>query len=135
MKALEKNRQLAGQLSRRFNRTVSLAQADTLRLAELTLHRWSELECGDGNDRASWAIERDETTGKPYLVTYPHNGPSRRSAIPDREKGALRRVSDLCSELGLYSYHQTDPRGCALYVSDQPLTGSNYSSIGVACCA
>jgi hypothetical protein len=96
---------------------LSYSEADTLRLAEKTLHRWAELECGDGNEHASWSIERDETTGKPYLVTHPHNGASRRHRIADREAGALRRIAAVLADHGtLWSYHQTDPRGCALYV-------------------
>lgn len=112
---------------------LSFDEANTLRRAQMTLHRWAELECGDGNDYASWAIERDEQTGVPYLVTYPHDGKTRQHRIPDREAGALRRVKAICSKWGIYFYHQTDPRGCALYVSNEPLPDHNYNR-GVACC-
>jgi hypothetical protein len=105
--------------------SVTWAQADTLRRAELTLHRWAELECGDGNGRASWAIERDEETERPYYVTYPHDGPSYRRAIPDRERGALARVAAVCKAVGAHFHHQTDPRGGALYVSSRPIDGTN----------
>lgn len=92
-------------------------EAHTLRRIEMTLHRWAEQECGDGNDFASWAIERDEKTGKPYRVIYPHNGPSRRRPIPDKERGALRRLAAIMSRHPtLWAYQQTDPRGCALYI-------------------
>jgi len=112
--------------------------ANTLRRAELTLQRWSEGECGDGNDFASWAIERDEQTGIAYRVTYSHmakagSGPFR-ERIADREAGALRRVKAICEKYGIHFYHQGDPRGCALYVSPDILTDSNYSR-GIACCA
>jgi len=81
-------------------------EADALRLAQLTLHRW-----------ASWSIERDEDTGKPYMVHSPHSGVSRRHRIADREAGALKRIAAILADHGtLWSYHQTDPRGCALYV-------------------
>lgn len=33
---------------------VTLADARTLRLAQYTLHRWAEDECGGGNDFASF---------------------------------------------------------------------------------
>lgn len=111
---------------------ASLDEARTLRRAEKTLHRWAEQEGGDGNDYASWAIERDETTGKPYFCTYPHSGKSRRTLIADREAGALRRVATVCKALGAHFYHQGDPRGCALYVSAEPLTDSSYTN-GAAC--
>ena len=134
MSAYLKNAELQRRLERR-GIIATIEQAATLRRAEMTLHRWAELECGDGSDYASWAIERDETTGRPYFVRYPHNGPSRRevwSPIPDREKGALRRVAAVCKEIGAHYYHQTDPRGCALYVSAEPLTDGDYTR-GVAC--
>ena len=114
---------------------IPMAALDSLLKAERTLHRWAEQECGDSNDYGtSWCITRDETTGKPYREVYPASGKSYRTAIKDMERGALRRIAALCAENGLTYYHQTDPRGCALYVAREPLTDQNYSSIGVAVC-
>ena len=118
-------------LSRRLGIPVAEYQARGLRRCQMTLHRWAELECGDGDNYKSWAIERDEKTGRPYMCIYPHQGANSRYIVPDRERGALRRVAKLCAELGLHYFHQTDPRGCALYVSREPLTDSNYNQ-GVA---
>jgi len=131
MTAYDKNASVFATLTRR-GVAVTFAQAATLRKAERTLHRWAEQECGDGNDFASWAIERDETTGKAYKAVYPHNGPARRYAIADSEKGALKRVQAVCKAIGAHFYHQTDPRGVALYVAAEPLTDQTYSSRGVA---
>lgn len=39
---------------------IDVETADKLRRIEMTLSRWSELECGDSNAYASWAIEREE---------------------------------------------------------------------------
>lgn len=114
---------------------ISFDDANTLRRAERTLHTWAEQECGAGNDNASWSIERDETTNKPFRCVYPHSGTMTRTPIADREAGALKRVAKVCEANGLHFYHQTDPRGCALYVSREPLTDQNYSSRGVACCS
>jgi hypothetical protein len=61
------------------------------------------------------------------------NDPRRVSSIPDREAGALRRVAEACKAAGLHYYHQTDPRGCALYVAAEPLNAQNYSSRGIPC--
>jgi uncharacterized protein RhaS with RHS repeats len=113
--------------------SLSFEDANTLRRAQITLHGWNEAECGDSNDYASWSIERDEATGKPYRVTYAHSeNKARRYAVPDRETGALRRVRDICQRNGLHYWHQTDPRGCSLYVDIQPLTDCDYSR-GIAC--
>jgi hypothetical protein len=98
-----------------------------IRRAAMTLHRWAEGECGDSNAFCSWCIERDETTGKPYRVIYPHNGKTRRVAIPDRETGAKLRLDALCDEHGLHWYHQTDPRGASVYLSREPLTAETYT--------
>jgi len=96
---------------------ISFNDALALRRISMTLHRWYELECGDGNDHASWTLERDEKTDKPYLVTYPHTGESHRTPTPDREKGALRRLAVILAKYpDLSAYQQTDPRGCALYI-------------------
>ena len=88
----------------------------------MTLQRWFELECGDGNTHGSWAIERDETTEKPYMVHhhYQHGRGkdyTSRTPIPDRETGARKRIASIMARYpGMSAYVQTDPRGCALYV-------------------
>lgn len=47
---------------RRLDRLgIAYEDAQALRRIALTLRRWFELECGDGNDYGSWAIERDDT--------------------------------------------------------------------------
>lgn len=96
---------------------ISLDDAMALRRASMTLHRWYELECGDSNDHGSWGIERDEKTGLPYMVTYPHtsNTPIKRR-IADREAGAKRRISEILATYGLDAQINTDPRGCPLTV-------------------
>lgn len=104
-------------------------EAEQLRRISMTLHRWHELECGDGNEFASWAIERDEHSGKPYRVTHHHNramgGEVTRCIIPDREAGAKKRLQEIVARVNvqragkvgkLSAYIQTDPRGAALYI-------------------
>lgn len=107
--------------------SVTPETIEALRRCSMTLHRWHELECGDGNNWASWCLERDEATGIPYMVTYPHTGKSRRSRVADRETSTLKRVKRICAEAGLYFYVQADPRGCALFVGLEPLNDQNYS--------
>jgi hypothetical protein len=134
MKAFDQSRLLAMTIAQRTGVNISTGDANTLRRAQLTLRRWAEAECGNSNDYASFSIERDEQTGKPFRVVYPHTSDKpRRYATPDRESGALRRVAQVCTANGLHYFHQTDPRGCALYVSREPLTDSNYSN-GAAVC-
>lgn len=95
----------------------SFYEAMKLRRIEMTLQRWGELCCGNSNDYQSWSIERDETTDKPRMVYHPHNGKSHSHVIADREKGALKRLAKImAAHPDFVAYHQTDPRGCALYI-------------------
>ena len=106
---------------------VSFEDANTLSRTQITLHRWAELKCGSSDRFKSWAIERDEITGKPFMGMHPHDRPSYRYAIPDREAGALKRVAAICAKYGAYFYHQTDPRGSALRISSQPIPKNDYT--------
>jgi hypothetical protein len=72
------------------------SEVASLRRINSTLQRWHELECGDGNGM----IERDETTGKPFWISYTRrylgaNDARMRSPVADRETGALRRLSKI----------------------------------------
>lgn len=134
------NRSTHEMFNRVIARGISMDDAYALRRISMTLQRWHELECGDGNDYASWAIERDEATGKPYMVTHPNAGKTHRHPVADRKKGALRRLDTIMARYPeLSAYVQTDPRGAALYVYNKAspsLAMSTidccYSSIGTA---
>ena len=130
MKTTDKTFRIQRAVFARTGVSLDFDDAHTLRRAERTLHRWAEQECGDGYS----CLTRDETTGKPYREVSGMSGKSRRYLVPDREAGALRRVRDVCDRNGLAFYHQTDPRGVALYIarSDAGMTDSNYNSVGVA---
>lgn len=99
------------------------------------------MECGDSNQYCSFAIERDESTQKPYWVQYLHNDSRvHRTPIADKEAGALKRLGlILKAHPDLCYYHQSDPRGCSLYIlrkSDLG-AGEEISSVynrGIAIC-
>ena len=102
-------------------------EARALRRISMTLHRWHELECGDGNDRASWCITRGreangsfeyDDKGRPYIEHHVHSeNKARYEAVPDRETGAKRRLAAIMGKHPtLQAYVQTDPRGAALYI-------------------
>lgn len=134
MRASHKNELLQSRLRNR-GIDISPFHARSLRLADLTLHGWHEMECGADNGHASVCIERDEDTGRPYRIVLPHDSNTRqRYLVRDLEAGAIRRVEQVCRANGLHYYVQGDPRGCSLYVSDEPLDDQNYSSVGVSCC-
>jgi hypothetical protein len=106
--------------------------ANQLRLIAMTLHRWAERECGDGNG----CISRDETTGKPVWESSWGGKPV---PIRDMEAGALRRLKTILLHYpGWAAFHQGDPRGASLYVykpADIPAgasVDSCYSSRGIA---
>jgi len=106
---------------------ISLDDAITLRRAAMALHRWHELECGDGNDFGSWTIARGrkenrefiyDDDGKPFIEYHSHTEiKARYSPIPDREKGARKRIAKIMANYpGFTAYVQGDPRGVALYI-------------------
>lgn len=110
---------------------ISYEDAVQLRRISMTLHRWHELECGDGNNHGSWCITRGTKTkegfahdddGKPYLEHHHYmHGHGKDStsytALPDRERGALKRLDAIMANYpGFVSYVQGDPRGCSLYI-------------------
>lgn len=112
---------------------IRYQDAVALRRISMTLHRWHELECGDGNG----CIERDETTGKTYWL---NSMSGRRYPTPDRETGAIKRLKEIMSRYPTLGYYiQGDPRGAALYIlrpGDVPAgcDADAYYSRGVVVC-
>lgn len=115
-----------------FNRLQSLGftyeEAVQLRRIEMTLSSWSEAECNG-------EIERDENTGRPfrrYGNYIQADDPRSKHFIADREAGALKRLKVIIDARNarqvnpdtignpafylVHAYHQTDPRGCSLYI-------------------
>lgn len=112
---------------------ISREDADALRRISNTLQHWYERECGDGNG----CIQRDETTGRPYWHASGASGMRYRWHIPDRERGAEKRLAAIMAKYPqLRAYLQTDPRGAALYIlrpGDVPEGGAvaSYYSRGI----
>lgn len=125
-------------ISRLVNAGFTFEEARTLRRCAMTLHRWDEQCCGYSDDYCSWSIERDDTTGKPFRVVYPHDGYAKQWPIPDREKGAEKRAKAIAESRGMIAYHQTDPRGASLYIlSSEDLRGQDIHAVynrGLAVC-
>lgn len=110
---------------------ISYDDAHALRRISMTLNRWFALECGDSNNYASWCITRGrklpdvngkanfqhDDDGRPYLEHHPYDGMVSYSAIPDREKGARKRLAAIMARYpGYQAYVQGDPRGASLYI-------------------
>ncbi len=107
---------------------LSYDDACALRRISMTLHRWHELECGNSDNYTAWCLVRGkkpnkcefeyDDDGKPFLERHSNMGgkPSY-SPIPDRERGALKRLAEIMKRYPtLSSYVQSDPRGCSLYL-------------------
>jgi len=111
----------------------SMDDALHLRRIAMTLHRWSELECGSENG----CIERDEETGKTYWLNAMTGN---RWPTPDRETGALKRLKAIMERYPSLGYYvQGDPRGAPLYIlrpGDIPNGGDAeaYYNNGVCVC-
>ena len=120
---------------------ISWDDACALRRISMTLHRWHELECGDGNDATSWCVVRGywrngafeyDDNGDAYMERHYHRGEAKAyyHRVPDRERGARKRLVKIMARYPAHqAYVQTDPRGCALYIghAGEALTSSNYS--------
>ena len=107
---------------------MGIAQDDAaaLRRISMTLHRWHELECGDGNAHGSWAIVRGrkdskgrfvhDDDGRPYLEHhhYRHGAGEdtvSHALLPDRERGALKRLARIMDRYAPLSFYvQGDSR-------------------------
>ena len=114
--------------------------ACALRRIAMTLHRWHELECGDGNDNGSWCVVRGkhptcgtvkhatafeyDDSGAPYLEYRAHFGKGAiYSLIADRERGAQKRLARIMARYpGSIAYVQGDPRGASLYICNRATT-------------
>jgi hypothetical protein len=132
---------MARLLGRLAEMGLDFSEAKALLRIERTLQRWGEAECGNSNNFASWGIERDETSGKPFMVTYPHAGQPSRRPIADRESAAKARLEKIMARHPkLVAYHQGDCRGCNLYIlrKSDLREGESLDSVytrGVAVCA
>jgi hypothetical protein len=119
--------------SRLQSRGIEINSQDlrALILASRGLGRWFEQECGQSNNCASWGIDRDPETGRPERVLHWREGNTTRYQIRDMERTYRSRVENICKDLGLRYYIQSDPRGASLYISSAPIGPSDYTN-GVA---
>lgn len=121
------NKQTVEMINRLQTAGISTDDAFALRRIAMTLHRWFESECGDGNDRASWCITRGrkengafvyDENGAPYEERHVHaNNKTIYTRLADRERGAERRLAKIMVRYpGFQAFIQGDPRGAALYI-------------------
>ena len=108
------------------------SQIEALLRCSRTLSTWAAHECNGEIQR-----EGEDGTGRPYW--YNTNTGNRMGPTADREAGALRRAKVICEAHGVTFYHQTDPRGCALWVlrpGDVPegKAADAYYTRGIAVC-
>lgn len=89
------------------------------------LNRWAERLCGDGS---GWHVEVDDASNQAFNC---RDDGSFKQRITNLETYYIARIDRICKSLGLNWFHQTDPRGTALYVSDEPMNDTNYSSLGI----
>lgn len=111
-------------------RPFSATEWDALKQCAYTLHRWDEDCCNgviqyddNGENPRRYSMDRWRTPTIPGPV------------IVDRAEQAVERARKIATAHGLSVYHQSDPRGCALYIyNPADLKGRDiscyYSSIG-----
>ena len=110
------NKDTARMLAQLQSAGISWNDAIALRRIAMTLHAWHELECG--NDYGCIEREGDDCTGRPFWTSSNRQpGDKRRSYVPDREKGALKRLQAIMARYAPLAYYvQGDPRGASLYI-------------------
>lgn len=102
------------------------------------LHQWAEQEC---NGAIQW--EEDPETGEEVPRRYYLDGrynsyTVKGSIVPNKGAKLIKEATRLAAECGGLIYHQTDPRGCALYfyrledLRNYPIDES-YSTVALAC--
>lgn len=60
------------------------------------------------------------------------NGDEEYSTAYERVYVQIKKALEPNLESDVYFYHQSDPRGCSLYLSTKPLNNENYSGVGLA---
>jgi hypothetical protein len=124
------NKQTLEMTARLQQAGISLDDARALRRIAMALHRWFELECGNGNAYGSWVIARGrknknefvyDDDGKPYIEHHHYlHGKGKDyitySPIPDRETGARKRLATIMARYPGFQAYVPDPRGAPLYI-------------------
>lgn len=107
--------------------------ASLKRLAKI-IHKWNEDEC---NGAIQWEKDNEETPKRYFQDRYgcfTIPGPT----IQDKERQSIESARKIAARHGLSIYHQTDPRGIALYVYNAADSKGRidelYSSIGKPVC-
>lgn len=108
----------------RYHRDAALSgvdyqDAETLRRAAMTLHRWSEHECNGVIQRAEFGMfdhkGRPMPAGKCYTAyNIDGPGPVRYAPTADRETPAIKRAEAIAAKYGATLEYQGDPRGWPL---------------------
>ena len=75
------------------------------------LHRIAERQC-NGYAATDWGRKQEKRDER-------------------KEASLLNKAISLASQTGLYIYHQTDPRGCSLYLITNEMDSTNYTN-GIA---
>jgi hypothetical protein len=98
---------------------LTTSDASFLLTAAAFLSKWHEQECGDDRSCIRW----NDIDGKPYR-DYGNGKPSHQ--IKDTYTPRIQTVTAWAKAKGLHIYIQTDPRGSALYLHNEPMYQDNY---------
>jgi hypothetical protein len=84
--------------------------------------------------RSSWAIKQDYLALRflsrrlSTIDTQYCNGELTEEQETGKIAPVIKRLDATLKPYGLHWYHQSDPRGAALYVSKSPITQADYTS-------
>jgi hypothetical protein len=136
---MTKSERLRNSIKNRFNVELPLKLVNALFRAEKSIGRFDELLCGSseyiGASRYDVSIRptNDDYTEFEFIRQGQTGKIVCRHPIADSRIRTLKRLSAVLATFGLAPFHQSDPRGCSLYVAPIGSRDVGYSN-GVACC-
>lgn len=117
----ELDRELANQASKRLKRLILPSELRPLRLLAIRLRRLFEYSCN--------GCTREKT----HYESWKEYDAAREQQMIKVDRDIVRteiKIAQICDDLKIPYYIQSDPRGCALYIGTS--SDTSYNTEGVA---
>lgn len=106
--------------------TITISEISEIVTLAIKLNELNELMAGTTHNNADLLVY-EKSNGDYYMSIRDHfTGLSCEVEIKDPISPIKNKLNELSQKYNIYFYHQTDPKGMPLYVSDKPIDASNY---------